>query len=500
MTIGKKLFLYSLFSIGALIAIGLYGLHNTRATFKWVGEVYHDASVIKAMSEEIGFPLSELRQTSLSLVLAPDHHRQADLAQREKGLISRLDKIFQRWQAELGQQETQRAEQEIFAKLTQAWAQYKKLVELTADNLLKGYREAAFINVTGAEAQQFEALYTLFSEWLADRETNAAQVYRDANENYARAIFISILMVLLFTVPVLLVNLLTARNISRLLNQAVEVMHGISEGRLDMEVNLRRRDEIGALFEAMRQMVARLNQVVGQVRQTAGQVTSTSLEVSKTADELSREASDQASSVEEASAALEEVSGSIAQNAENAGNTDALAASTRQQAEHGGQAVENTVVAMRKIAEKIELIETIAYKTNILALNAAIEAARVGEQGRGFAVVAMEVRKLAENSREAAAQISRLTLDSVGVAETAGNLLGEIIPNIRKTADFVQEISLASSEQARAAKDMSIAMNRLDHNAQKTAAAAEELAATAGSMNGYAEQLEDVMAFFKVAR
>jgi len=153
---------------------------------------------------------------------------------------------------------------------------------------------------------------------------------------------------------------------------------------------------------------------------------------------------------------------------------------------------------MKSIAEKIGIIDDIAYQTNLLALNAAIEAARAGEHGKGFAVVAAEVRKLAERSQVAAQEISSVASSSVHLAEKAGKLLDQMVPNIRKTSDLVQEITAASEEQASGVKQINGAVTQLSKTTQTNAAASEELAATAEEMNGQVEQLEQAVAFFKL--
>ena len=187
---------------------------------------------------------------------------------------------------------------------------------------------------------------------------------------------------------------------------------------------------------------------------------------------------------------------SINQNSENAKATDNIAAESAKAAVEGGDAVKETVDAMKKIAEKISIIEDIAYQTNMLALNAAIEAARAGDHGKGFAVVAAEVRKLAERSQTAAGEISKLTGDSVRVAEYAGELLEKMVPDINKTANLVQEISAASGEQASGAGQITGAVSQLDQVTQQNASAAEELAASSEQMCAQAEGLRQLVSFF----
>ena len=188
----------------------------------------------------------------------------------------------------------------------------------------------------------------------------------------------------------------------------------------------------------------------------------------------------------------------IEQNAENARVTDKIAGTSSSKAEEGGTAVNETVAAMRDIAERIGMIEDIAYKTNLLALNAAIEAARAGEHGKGFAVVADEVRKLAERSQTAAAEINDVAGNSVKVAENAGSLINEIVPDIKKTAQLVQEIAAASEEQASGIRQMTTAIEQLDTVSQTTASSAEELSSTSQLMEDQARELAKSVAFFKL--
>ncbi len=192
------------------------------------------------------------------------------------------------------------------------------------------------------------------------------------------------------------------------------------------------------------------------------------------------------------------MSSNIRQNADNAIQTEKIASKSATDAQEGGKAVLETVAAMKDIAGKISIIEEIARQTNLLALNAAIEAARAGEHGKGFAVVASEVRKLAERSQRAAAEISELSSTSVGVAESAGNMLSKIVPDIQKTAELVLEISASSREQDAGAEQINKAIQQLDQVIQQNAGASEEMASTAEELASQAEQLQSTIAFFKI--
>jgi len=288
------------------------------------------------------------------------------------------------------------------------------------------------------------------------------------------------------------------RSITRPAGQAVDIANRLAEGDLTMKIETSSRDEMGQLLTAMGAMVAKLTQIITEVRSASDNLSSASEEVSATAQSLSQGASEQAASVEETSASIEQMSASIAQNTENAKVTDGMAGKAAKEATEGGEAVKQTVSAMKSIAGKIGIIDDIAYQTNLLALNAAIEAARAGEHGKGFAVVAAEVRKLAERSQVAAQEIGELASGSVDMAERAGKLLDEMVPSINKTSDLVQEITAASEEQSSGVGQVNSAMNQLNQATQQNASASEELAATAEEMSSQAEQLQQLMGFFKV--
>jgi methyl-accepting chemotaxis protein len=294
------------------------------------------------------------------------------------------------------------------------------------------------------------------------------------------------------------VGLLAAslRKMSENLNQTAAVAESISRGDLTVEVKL--QSEQDALGQSLKRMLNNLRNVVGEVTTAATNVASGSEEMSATAQQLSQGASEQSASAEETTASMEEMAASIQQNADNAKQTDRLASKAAEDTKAGGEAVVRTVSAMKEIAEKISIIEEIARKTDLLALNAAVEAARAGEHGKGFAVVASEVRKLAERSQTAAAEISKLTADGVATADGAGQLLAKLVPDIRRTAELVQEINAASAEQSTGAAQVNKAIQQLDQVIQQNASASEEMASTAEELSSQAEQLQSSIAFFKV--
>jgi len=280
------------------------------------------------------------------------------------------------------------------------------------------------------------------------------------------------------------------------LAETADVAGEIAQGNLTIKAVVRsQKDRLG---QALNRMVEVLGDVIGNVQRASAEVTSGSQALSTSSEEMSQGATEQAASAEEASSSVEQMVANIRQNADNAQQTEKIAIQGAVDAQETGESVEQTVAAMRNIAEKIVIIEEIARQTNLLALNAAIEAARAGESGKGFAVVAAEVRKLAERSQLAAAEINDLSVSSVTVAEQAGVALANLVPNIQRTAELVQEIAAASREQDAGADQIAKAIQQLDAVIQQNASTSEEMASTAEELSGQAEQMAETIDFFRV--
>ncbi|MBN2161684.1 MAG: methyl-accepting chemotaxis protein [Pontiellaceae bacterium] len=280
--------------------------------------------------------------------------------------------------------------------------------------------------------------------------------------------------------------------------EAVAAADKLAAGDLTIKLQARGKDETGQMVSALMNMVEKLKGIVSQIVGASANVAAGSEELSSSAQEMSQGATEQAASAEEASASMEEMASTIQQNSDNAQETNNIAQQSAQDTLETNKAVMEAVAAMKEIAERISIIQEIARQTDLLALNAAIEAARAGEHGRGFAVVASEVRKLAERSQTAAGEIGSLSSSSVAIAERAGQMLDKLVPDIQKTAELVQEISAASSEQTKGVEQINTAIQQLDTVTQQTASGVEEMSATSEELSAQAQQLQDVISFFKV--
>jgi len=288
------------------------------------------------------------------------------------------------------------------------------------------------------------------------------------------------------------------RIITNPIKQGVDFAESISKGDLTAELKVDQNDEVGRLAKALQEMVGRLKEIITGIISGADSIAAASLQMSSTSQQMSQGASEQASSAEEVSSSMEQMSANIQQNTSNAQETEKIAVAASSGVLEGNETSQRSVQAMREIAEKITIINDIAFQTNILALNAAVEAARAGEHGKGFAVVASEVRKLAERSGEAANDIDRLSREGVDISEKAGKVLSEIVPEIEKTAHLVKEISAASMEQSSGSDQVNTAIQQLSQVTQQNAAASEEMATSAEELSSQAEQLQELVAFFKI--
>lgn len=271
-----------------------------------------------------------------------------------------------------------------------------------------------------------------------------------------------------------------------------------SAGDLTQRVGIACEGDHQRMKDAVNSLVDNLSKFARDVASASDQVADSSQELSASAEQLSQGATEQAAATEEASASMEQMASNIKQNADNASQTEKMARQSSKDAEMSGAAVSRAVNAMRTIAERIGIVQEIARQTDLLALNAAVEAARAGEHGKGFAVVAAEVRKLAERSQMAAAEISTMSSDTVGAATEAGEMLTRLVPDIRRTAELVAEISAACREQDIGARQINEAIQQLDKVTQQNAAASDQISARSAALTNQADDLQEGISFFRI--
>jgi methyl-accepting chemotaxis protein len=400
-------------------------------------------------------------------------------------------------------------------------AEIRRLRELTSRAV-----DLEWINNMEGSANNYHRAMTAYLEGWVERERlneqrneAAAALVAAANEtaeyelNYTSNASVDIDNTLASSSLIVIVGLVIAiiialsfaviitRNIVSGITRGVGLAQVIADGDLTQDVEteyMERKDEIGMLARALQNMVNKLKEVISSVVTGSDNIASASQQMSSTAQEMSQGGTEQASSAEEVSSSMEEMAANIQQNTDNARQTEKIARQAETGIVESSKASEQAVGAMRDIAEKITIIGEISRQTNILALNAAVEAARAGEHGKGFAVVAAEVRKLAERSQVAAAEIDKLSKFGVGISEEAGQKLAAIVPEIQKTAQLVQEIAAASIEQNSGADQVNSAIQQLNQVTQQNAAASEEMATSSEELASQADQLLEMVSYFKL--
>lgn len=497
MKIGTKLGLGFAIAILFSLILGVQGMSNTSKLNNMINDMFDNNLM----------PISDISNANI-YALYVDRSLYDYIIEPEKTGMDKIAAEIDKNKAELKNyldkyQNSAMTDQEkqTFAKYSQAWSNYEEAAKKVMELSYAGKNNEATALLNGSASEHFDVVDKLLTELVEFNKSLAKNTYKESDVIVEQIKTVNIILLIAGVVICSVLAFLITRGLLRQLggepSYAADVITQVAAGDLSVKVNTQGNDST-SMLASIKAMVEKLSAIVNEVRSAADNISSASEEVSATAQSISQATNEQAASVEETSASVEQMSASINQNTENSKVTDGIASKAAKDANEGGVAVKETVSAMKSIAEKISIIDDIAYQTNLLALNAAIEAARAGEHGKGFAVVAAEVRKLAERSQVAAQEIGEVAKNSVGLAEKAGDLLDEIVPSINKTSDLVQEISAASEEQSSGAGQINAAMSQLSQTTQQNASSSEELAATAEEMSGQAEQLQALIAYFKL--
>ena len=501
-------------SILVIAGIGLSGMASARDDLR---QLYEGAMVRSQMAEQI---VQIQNDTRLQVLLAFQHAPGSELAEAHDHPIQvHLDAIATNQSTAIGvhktlvedsQTDEERALLDEATKARQAWR--PKLEQALEAIKRNDFGAQVMGDFLAAARNEGSDVHMAMETFRAHQLIQANTLYNHAEERYALALWVFGGAALLLVVPSVLLALALLTRLKGGFMTASTALKQIADSDLSHPVPHSGTDEIGRMLQHMEGMRSNLSRAVGNVKTGAGAIASASAQVAAGTLDLSSRTEQQASALEETASATEELSSTVQQNADNAVQANELAGEARRMAQNGGDIVGQMVSTMaeinqsaKKIVDIISVIDGIAFQTNILALNAAVEAARAGEQGRGFAVVASEVRSLAGRSAEAAREVQALITDAVNKAEMgnaqaaqAGTSMQEIVSGIQRVAGIVDEIALASREQASGLAQINQAVSHLDGVTQQNAALVEQSSAAAAALQQQAHHLAEVADTFRL--
>lgn len=500
------------FTAVALIAgvVGLAGIVNMNSLNEKDTLLYTHMTVPLSQAADMSNLVQQLRVSTRDLILESDTTE----IEKQAAEITRLNGLLDQSAREFEKTILSDDVKQVYADYMDAKIKYRGYLDQLIERSKANDDAGALAVLRGGMKEPAQNQEKALSR-LVELKTDSARVTSDANSDTARnAMWLMFGIVAAGMALAVGMGILIARSISKPINRIVEVAGSIAAGNLDVELDIRSRDEVGILAEAFRNMTDNINDVLTNINASAEQVASGSEQVSATSMALSQGATEQASSIEELTASLEEISSQTNQNASHAGEANQLALTAKEDAESGNGQMRDMLKAMEvindssvNISKIIKVIDEIAFQTNILALNAAVEAARAGQHGKGFAVVAEEVRNLAARSANAAKETTDLIEGSIRkveggtrIAHDTAEALNKIVGGITKVAGLVNHIAEASHDQASAIGQVAEGLNQVSQVTQTNSAASEESAAASQELSGQAEALKEQVERFTLKK
>lgn len=382
-----------------------------------------------------------------------------------------------------------------YAHAKSAFDAYNKLVEISKESKLNQQKIASYIQQSSEYGSSIISYIHTLAQNNSEDNIKSIQNVSDATDRMVHNIIIGLGITIIF---VIIISSFLIKNIMQPIKEAADGITKISSGDLTTKIETTSADEIGQIVKQINNMASKMKEVILKITHDSDRILQSSQEMANTSQVMSQGANLQASSAEEVSSSVEEMTATICQNSENAQETERIATKALENIHRSNEASQKSMKAMKQIAEKISIIDEIAFQTNILALNAAVEAARAGEQGKGFAVVAAEVRKLAERSSKAASEIDIVSKDGLSISQEAGTLLQNAIPEIERTTQLVRKISVSSLEQNSGIEQINNAVQNLNGVIQQYAASSEEMSSTSENLAARSNDLKNSVTYFNV--